>query len=180
MIFASLNNQISGLSSIQPTRSNFVLHAFRATAAVVNVSSERHEALTKKVEAMAQIKIFGLRSHLTSIIAAVSDVIHSCVMEALQYPQDKRAHRFIQIEPHEFFYPDGRSDKYTIVEFSMIEGRTVEAKKKLIRLMFERFESQLQISPMDLEMTIFETPKHNWGFRGLPGDEHTLNYKIEV
>jgi hypothetical protein len=28
--------------------------------------------------------------------------------------------------------------------------------------------------------TIFETPKHNWGFRGLPGDEHQLNYKIEV
>jgi len=24
------------------------------------------------------------------------------------------------------------------------------------------------------------TPKHNWGFRGLPGDEHQLNYKIEV
>jgi len=31
-----------------------------------------------------------------------------------------------------------------------------------------------------LEMTIFETPKHNWGFRGLPGDEHKLDYKVEV
>jgi hypothetical protein len=40
------------------------------------------------------------------------------------------------------------------------------------RLMFERLDQQLKISPADLEMTIFETPKHNWGFRGLPGDEH--------
>ena len=62
----------------------------------------------------------------------------------------------------------------------MFEGRSVAAKKMLIRLMFERFNSRLGISPTDLEMTIFETPRHNWGFRGLPGDEHTLNYKVEV
>jgi phenylpyruvate tautomerase PptA (4-oxalocrotonate tautomerase family) len=129
---------------------------------------------------MSQVKIFGLRSHLAAIIPTISEVVHSCVMDALQYPKDKRAHRFIQLEPSEFFYPAGRSEKYTIVEFSMFEGRSIEAKKTLIRLMFERFESQLGISPTDLEMTIFETPKHNWGFRGLPGDEHTLNYKIEV
>ena len=61
----------------------------------------------------------------------------------------------------------------------MIEGRSIEARKQLIRLLFERVQ-QLGISGQDLEMTIFETPKHNWGFRGLPGDEHQLNYKIEV
>lgn len=129
---------------------------------------------------MSQVKIYGLRSHLSPIIPVVSDVIHSCVMDALQYPADKRAHRFIQLDASEFFYPAGRTEHYTIVEFSMFEGRSVDAKKKLIRLMFERFESKLGIAPMDLEMTVFETPKHNWGFRGLPGDEHSLDYKVEV
>jgi tautomerase-like protein len=129
---------------------------------------------------MAQVKIFGLRSHLGAIIPAVSDVVHSCVMDALHYPKDKRAHRFIQLEQEEFLYPAGRSDRYTIVEFSMFEGRSVEAKKTLIRLMFERFDRRLRISPTDLEITIFETPRCNWGFRGLPGDEHTLGYKVEV
>ena len=129
---------------------------------------------------MSRVKIFGLRSHLGPIIPAVSDVVHSCVIDALQYPKDKRAHRFIQLEPTEFFYPAGRTDRYTIVEISMFDGRSVEAKKTLIRLMFERWENLLGIMPGDLEMTIFETPKHNLGFRGLPGDEHTLNYKIEV
>lgn len=129
---------------------------------------------------MAQVKIFGLRKHLVPLIPSISEVIHSCVMDALQYPKDKRAHRFIPLEPTEFFYPSGRTEKYTVVEFSMFEGRSVEAKKALMRLMFERFESQLGVSPADLEMTIFETPKHNWGFRGLPGDEHTLNYTVEV
>jgi phenylpyruvate tautomerase PptA (4-oxalocrotonate tautomerase family) len=129
---------------------------------------------------MSQVKIFGLRSSLAPATRQVSDVIHSCVVDALQYPQDKRAHRFFPLEREEFYYPPGRTERYTIIEFSMFEGRSVEAKKKLIRLLFERFESALGIGPNDVEITIFETPMHNWGFRGLPGDEHSLNYKVNV
>jgi phenylpyruvate tautomerase PptA (4-oxalocrotonate tautomerase family) len=129
---------------------------------------------------MSQVKIFGLRSSLSPAIRQISDVVHSCVVDALQYPEDKRAHRFFPLERDEFYYPPGRSERYTIIEFSMFEGRTVEAKKMLIRLLFERFESVLGIGPNDVEITIFETPRHNWGFRGLPGDEHALNYKVNV
>ena len=107
-------------------------------------------------------------------------MIHSCVVDALNYPVDKRAHRFFPLEAGEFFFPPGRTERYTIIEISMFEGRGVEAKKKLIRLLFERFEASLGIGPQDVEITIFETPMHNWGFRGLPGDEHSLNYKVSV
>ena len=110
----------------------------------------------------------------------LSDTIHSCVVEALSFPADKRAHRFFHLEPEDFFMPSGRTGRYTIVELSMIEGRTVETKKRLIRLLFQRLEACHEISPMDLEITITDTPAHNWGFRGLPGDEHQLNYKIKV
>jgi hypothetical protein len=129
---------------------------------------------------MSQVKIFGLREHLDPIKRQLSDVIHACVVEALQYPVDKRAHRFFPLERSDFFYPDGRTDRYTIIEFSMFEGRTVAARKQLIRLLFERVQKECGITPQDLEITIFETPRHNWGFRGLPGDEHQLNYKVEV
>lgn len=129
---------------------------------------------------MAQVKIFGVRDHLDPIKQHLSDVIHACVVEALQYPMDKRAHRFFPLDRADFFYPAGRTERYTIVEFSMFEGRSIATKKQLIRLLFERVEQECGISPQDLEITIFETPKHNWGFRGLPGDEHTLNYQVEV
>jgi hypothetical protein len=129
---------------------------------------------------MSQVKIFGLKEQLDPIKRQLSDVIHSCVMDALQYPADKRSHRFFMLDCSDFFYPVGRTDRYTIIEFSMFEGRTVDAKKNLMRLLFERVQSKCGIAPHDLEMTIFETPKHNWGFRGLPGDEHNLNYKVEV
>lgn len=129
---------------------------------------------------MAQIKIYGLKAHLNPIKARLSDVIHSCVVDALSFPPDKRAHRFFPLEPEDFYYPAGRTPRYIIVEISMFEGRTVETKKKLIRLLFERTQRELDLAPADLEITITETPKFNWGFRGEPGDEIGLNYKVEV
>ncbi|MFM6074754.1 MAG: tautomerase family protein [Dolichospermum sp.] len=128
---------------------------------------------------MTQVKIYGIKDYLNPIKQQMSNAIHSCVVEALQYPVDKRFHRFFPLDKSDFYYSSERSNRYTIIEFSMIEGRSVEAKKKLIRLLFERLQP-LGISSQDLEITIFETPKHNWGFRGLPGDEHELNYKVDV
>jgi len=129
---------------------------------------------------MAQIKIYGIGTHLIPIRKELSDIIHSCVVDALTYPTDKRAHRFFPLGADNFFYPAGRTDRYTIIEISMFEGRTVETKKRLIRLLFERINTALGISTTDIEITISETPKHNWGLRGLAGDEVSLNYKVET
>ena len=129
---------------------------------------------------MSQVKIYGLKSHLDPIKRQLSDVIHSCVVDALQFPVDKRAHRFFPLEREDFFYPDGRSEAYTILELTMITGRTVETKKKLIRLLFDRISEQVGIAQYDIEICIQESPALDWGFRGMHGDEVKLNYKVEV
>jgi hypothetical protein len=63
---------------------------------------------------------------------------------------------------------------------TMMTGRSVEAKKKLIRLLFERVEAEIGMTPNDLEICIMESPAHNWGFRGMYGDEVKLNYRVDV
>jgi hypothetical protein len=72
---------------------------------------------------MTQVKIYGLREQLKPIRSRLSDTIHSCVVEALSFPVDKRARRFFHLDPDDFFAPSGRTDRYTIIELSMIEGR---------------------------------------------------------
>ncbi len=129
---------------------------------------------------MGQIKIFGVKDRLNPIKETLSNVIHSCMVEALEFPSDKKFHRFFPMDKEDFYFASGRTESYTVIEISMFEGRTVEAKKHLINLLFERINSELSISPQDVEITIFETPKHNWGIRGLPGDELALNYKVNV
>lgn len=131
-------------------------------------------------KAVAQIKIYGIRKHLDPIKIPLSDAIHSCVVEVLQFPLDKRAHRFFPMEESDFYFPASASPRYTIIEVSMFEGRGVDTKKALIRSLFERVGSQCDRLPNEIEITITETPRHNWGFRGAPGDEVGLSYKVEV
>lgn len=129
---------------------------------------------------MSQIKIYGLKNHLSAIRKPLSDVLHSCIVDAFQYPENKRAHRFFYLDEGDFYYPQGRSDSYTIIEIALFEGRSIESKKHLYRLIFERFAGKLEINSDDVEITLTETPLHNWGIRGKSGDELVLDYKISV
>lgn len=129
---------------------------------------------------MGQIKIYGVKERLNPIKETLSNIIHSCMVDALEYPLDKKFHRFFPMDKEDFYFANERTQSYTIIEISMFEGRTIQAKKQLVKLLFERINNQLNISPQDVEITIFETPKHNWGIRGLPGDELALNYKVNI
>jgi hypothetical protein len=62
---------------------------------------------------MPQVKIYGLREQLQLIRSNLSDTIHSCVVDALSFPADKRAHRFFHLDLDDFFYPSGQTDRYT-------------------------------------------------------------------
>ena len=129
---------------------------------------------------MAQIKVYGIREHLNPVKEKLSEAIHSCVVEALEFPRNKRAQRFFPMILEDFYFPASATARYTIIEISMFEGRSVDAKKRLIRLLFERVCAQCDRLPNEVEVTITETPRHNWGFRGSPGDEVALQYKVDV
>lgn len=128
---------------------------------------------------MAQIKIYGLRETLSNNKTQVSQAIHRAVTESLGLPIEKRFHRFIAFDEEDFLFPSDRSKRYLILEISMFEGRTIETKKQLIRALFHELNA-LGFAPHDVEITIFETPRHNWGIRGACGDELILNYVIET
>ncbi|WDM20667.1 tautomerase family protein [Paenibacillus polymyxa] len=66
------------------------------------------------------------------------------------------------------------------IKFFGIKEALNPIKKQLIQLLFQRITDQFGIAPQDLEITIFETPKQNWGIRGVPGDELQLNYKVNI
>ncbi len=67
----------------------------------------------------------------------LSDIVHECLVEAFGLPKDKRFQRFFGLDQGDFVYPAGRSERYTIVEISLFEGRSVDAKKAFIRALYE-------------------------------------------
>lgn len=127
------------------------------------------------------IVVYGIKEQLNPIKANLSDVIHGCMQSVLGMPEDKRAHRFVPLERENFYYPGGRSDAYTVIEINMMSGRNPETQKALIKSLFQELESQLSLAPIDVEITIKEQQPHQWGFRGMTGDEaNDLKYKVNV
>jgi phenylpyruvate tautomerase PptA (4-oxalocrotonate tautomerase family) len=129
---------------------------------------------------MPQVKVYGLRENIEPKRFALSHAIHGALMGAIGTPEQKRFQRFIILEPEDFIFPSDRSNDYTIIEISMFEGRSREVKKNLIRLLYQKIIETTDIKPQDLEITIFETPRSNWGIRGMPGDELELNYQVNI
>lgn len=129
---------------------------------------------------MAQVKVYALRATLEAHRRELSDAIHESVVEAFQYPEEKRFQRFFPLEPEDFVFPGDRSERYTVVEISVFEGRSVDAKKALVRALCRNVALRCGIDPVDLEVTISETPRANWGIRGVPGDELAIGYDVEV
>jgi phenylpyruvate tautomerase PptA (4-oxalocrotonate tautomerase family) len=129
---------------------------------------------------MAQVKIYGLKGRLGPRREMLSDAIHDALMAAFGLPPEKRFHRFIHLDRADFIHPADRSEDYTIIEISAFEGRSRAAKRLLINEIYVQVQERAGISPQDLEITLFETPRGNWGIRGKPGDELELPYTITV
>ena len=75
------------------------------------------------------IRIYGIKEKLGPIKARLSDVINQCMAEAQSFPENKRVHRFFPMDTAVFYYPEGRSDAYTVIEISMMEGRSLDREK---------------------------------------------------
>lgn len=75
--------------------------------------------------------------------------------------------------------PPDRSQGYTIVEVSMIEGRSAEAKKSLIREPY-RTTTALGLSAHDREVASTETPRAKLGHPRPSRRRAELPYRVEV
>ena len=120
------------------------------------------------------IRIYGLEEKLNPIKAKLSNVINLCMIDALSFPNGKRVHVFFPLEVENFFYPEGSSEDYTVIEITIIEGREISARKALVYLLFTRIETELGIQPADIEISIAQAPAHDWGTRGMTGDQLKL------
>lgn len=129
---------------------------------------------------MAQIKVYALHNTISQHRTGLSEAIHTALVSTLNYPVEKKFQRFIQLLAEDFIFPADRSQQYIIVEISMFEGRSTASKKAFIQQLFVNIQQQCGIAAQDIEITIIETPRHNWGIRGQCGDELSLNYKVNI
>ncbi|MBW8484095.1 tautomerase family protein [Actinomadura parmotrematis] len=128
---------------------------------------------------MAQIKVYGRRSAWADRRGELSDLLHASLRAAWRLPDGKRFHRFLLLDDGDLVAPM-RGDRYLIVEILCFTGRSDEAKRGLVRDLYARLVPALALDPADLEITIVDVPPVNWGIRGVPADELSLDYPVEL
>ena len=61
---------------------------------------------------MPQTKIYGTADFIQQNRKTLSNTIHSCIVDALNYPPEKKFQRFFPLQPEDFEYPSDRTEKY--------------------------------------------------------------------
>jgi phenylpyruvate tautomerase PptA (4-oxalocrotonate tautomerase family) len=129
---------------------------------------------------MAQFKIYGREEYLREQHARISDLVHGAAVRTLGLPLDKRFQRFLPLAGWQLVAPADRSERYLIIEAYLFTGRSLATRKALIRTLLDDLGRELALSPNDIEVTLFESPRENWGIRGQHGDELQLSYAVDV
>jgi phenylpyruvate tautomerase PptA (4-oxalocrotonate tautomerase family) len=111
---------------------------------------------------------------------AILDGVHQALVEAIHIPDHDRRQRLCEL-PAGCFEHEGRSEKYTIVEITMYQGRSAAAKKALYAAIVRNLEQSPGIAPNDVSIVIHDLPLENWGVHGgKPASEVQLGFKIDV
>lgn len=108
---------------------------------------------------------------------AISDAIHSAMIETLAIPDDDRFHFFHEFPEGTMFHDDvvfgvPRSQRMMCITLSF-NNRTAETKKALFESLTRHLQESAGVPPEDVAFRILETPRENWWAAGRVVDPDT-------
>ena len=59
-----------------------------------------------------------------------------------------------------------KTDRFTLIEITMFQGRTKEQKARIYEEITRELHAKLGIPPTDVFIVIHDPPNENWGFAG--------------
>ena len=77
---------------------------------------------------MPQVRINLIKGRSKVEKLAVSQVVHQAMVKHLGVPATDANHRIVEFEPEDWIVPEGRSEKFVLIEMTLFAGRTKEAK----------------------------------------------------
>ncbi len=107
------------------------------------------------------------------------EAVHEALVEAIKIPEDDRIQLLQEHKAVNFEIPPYKTELFTLIEITMFQGRSMEAKRKLYQAIAEKLEP-LGIMKQDIMIILLEPSLENWGIRGLPASEINLDFKVDV
>ena len=130
---------------------------------------------------MPFVKVEILKGHPREYKVKLLQAVHDGLVGGLSAPDDDRNQRLYELDDYCFErLPDSeKTEKFTLIELTILPGRSAEMKKKTIIEITRLLGERLEIAPSDVFILINEPPLENWGIRGEQGSEMGLQYQKE-
>ncbi|OGR38261.1 MAG: hypothetical protein A2051_13460 [Desulfovibrionales bacterium GWA2_65_9] len=111
---------------------------------------------------------------------ALMEAVQGAIADTLKLPPRDRNLRLSVHGRDEWLLPEGKSDRYVLVEIALFEGRTAETKGELFAAIVDALEA-LCVPRADVFLRIIEQPRENFGIRGgQRADLVDLGYQVTV
>lgn len=105
--------------------------------------------------------------------------IHVALVETLRVPEGDPTVRVVEHHPDDVVIADRHSDQGVVVSITMFRGRTENTKRKLHQRMAAEIE-RCGTALADILTVVYELPLANWSISGIPMDETSPGFDVNV
>ncbi|BBK30529.1 tautomerase-like protein [Stella humosa] len=109
----------------------------------------------------------------------VIEAVQRALCTGLLIPETDRCVFLTEYDADALIAPPGRGPSYMVIAVTLFSGRSLEAKRRLYRALVDEL-APFGVPATDVKTVLVEAPREDWGFRGLPGSEVELGFKVEV
>jgi phenylpyruvate tautomerase PptA (4-oxalocrotonate tautomerase family) len=111
---------------------------------------------------------------------AILEGVHKALVSAFRIPENDRNQRIYELDEENFERNTNKTDQFTIIEITAFKGRSMKARRKLYREIFNNLKRDPGISESDILVYINEPQLENWGIKGLPASDIDLGFEVKV
>lgn len=107
--------------------------------------------------------------HSAADVRAISDAVHSAIVEHFNVPERDRFHVITEHKPEHLIYDPhyldiDRTDGIVFIQVFLLEGRTTEQKRAFYARVAELLQEKPGLRPQDVFITLVENTLANWSF----------------
>jgi len=118
---------------------------------------------------MPLVRISLMQGRPTSFGQRVGEVVYRTMVDTINVPPRDNFQLITEHDKSSLVYDPGylgisRTDGVIVIQITLSEGRTVEAKKALYKTLADRLHAELGVRTEDVFISLVEVRKENWSF----------------
>ncbi len=118
---------------------------------------------------MPLVRISLMKGKAHGFGSRIGEVVYRSMIDTINVPSKDNFQIITEHDRSSLIYDDSyldiqRTDGIVIIQITLNEGRTVEAKKVFFKTVAERLNSELGVRKEDVLINLVEVKKENWSF----------------